>query len=106
MRPVAGKLGELPGLTVYGIRSVARWPERAPTVSFRISGRHPREVAEPLGREGVCVWDANFYGREVTERLVREGQGGLVRVGALRPNSPEEIRQLREVLRRPVPERT
>lgn len=87
------------------IRSMARWAERVPTVSFRISGRHPREVAEALGREGIYVWDGNFYAQGVTERLGLEGQGGLVRVGALHYNTLEEIDRLLEALRRLVRER-
>lgn len=98
-------LEELPGVMVYGIRSMARWAERVPTVSFRISGRHPREVAEALGREGIYVWDGNFYAQGVTERLGLEGQGGLVRVGALHYNTLEEIDRLLEALRRLVRER-
>ncbi|WP_322801044.1 cysteine desulfurase-like protein [Thermoflexus sp.] len=93
-------LEEIPGLTVYGIRTMARWAERVPTVSFRIRNRHPREIAEALGREGVYVWDGNFYALGVTERLGVEGQGGLVRVGALHYNTLEEIDRFLEALRR------
>ncbi len=93
-------LEEIPGLTIYGIRTMARWAERVPTVSFRIRGRHPREIAEALGREGIYGWDGNFYALGVTERLGVEGQGGLVRVGALHYNTLEEIDRFLEALRR------
>ncbi|MFN3928346.1 MAG: cysteine desulfurase-like protein, partial [Thermoflexus sp.] len=38
-------LEEIPGVTIYGIRTMARWAERVPTVSFRVHGWHPREIA-------------------------------------------------------------
>lgn len=93
-------LEALPGITVYGIRTMARWAERVPTVSFRMEGLHPREVAEALAREGVFVWDGNFYAIGVTERLGLEGKGGLVRVGALHYNTEEEIDRFLEALAR------
>ncbi|GBD10224.1 putative cysteine desulfurase [Candidatus Thermoflexus japonica] len=98
-------LEEIPGLTLYGIRTMARWAERVPTVSFRIQGQHPREIAEALGREGIYVWDGNFYALGVTERLGVEGQGGLVRVGALHYNTLEEIDRFLETLHRIIAHR-
>ncbi|HXF68300.1 MAG TPA: cysteine desulfurase-like protein [Thermoflexus sp.] len=93
-------LEEIPGVTIYGIRTMARWAERVPTVSFRVRGRHPREIAAALGREGIYVWDGNFYALGVTERLGLEGQGGLIRVGALHYNTLEEIDRFLEALER------
>lgn len=93
-------LMEIPGATIYGIRTMARWAERVPTVSFRVRGWHPRAIAEALGREGIYVWDGNFYALGVTERLGLEGQGGLVRVGALHYNTVEEIDRFLETLGR------
>jgi len=98
-------LEEIPGVTIYGIRTMARWAERVPTVSFRVAGWHPREIAEMLGREGIYVWDGNFYALGVTERLGLEGQGGLVRVGALHYNTVEEIERFLDVLRRGIARR-
>ncbi len=93
-------LAEIPGVTIYGIPTMDRWAERVPTVSFRVRGQPPRAVAEALGREGISVWDGNFYALGVTERLGLEGQGGLVRVGALHYNTVEEIDRFLEALRR------
>ncbi|WP_376788469.1 cysteine desulfurase-like protein [Thermoflexus sp.] len=98
-------LEEIPNLTIYGIRTMARWAERVPTVSFRVRNRHPREIAEALGQEGIYVWDGNFYALGVTERLGVEGQGGLVRVGALHYNTLEEIDRFLEALRRIIAHR-
>lgn len=65
-----------------------------------MEGLHPREVAEALAREGIFVWDGNFYAIGATERLGLEGKGSLVRVGALHYNTEEEIDRFLEALAR------
>jgi selenocysteine lyase/cysteine desulfurase len=67
---------------------------RVPTVSFTIEGFHPREIATYLGREGIFVWDGNYYALAVTQRLGLEGSGGMVRVGLAHYNTVEEIDRL------------
>ncbi len=46
------RLGEVPGVRVVG---PARASERGALASFTVDGMHPHDVAELLGREGVCV---------------------------------------------------
>ncbi len=46
------RLGELDGLTVHGPPDAQR---RGALVSFAVEGVHPHDVAEILGRRGVCV---------------------------------------------------
>jgi cysteine desulfurase/selenocysteine lyase len=46
------RLAEIPGLTVHGPLSADR---RGALVSFSVEGVHPHDVAEILGRGGVCV---------------------------------------------------
>lgn len=88
----------IPGLTFYGIRDVARFNERTPTVAFRLANLPPRAVAEGLAERGVFVWDGNFYALGLTERLGVEDRGGLVRVGLTHYNTPEEVDYFLEVL--------
>lgn len=88
-------LQSVPGLRLYGPPTVE---ERVPTFSFTLRGWHPRQVAEALAARGIAVWDGNFYALAVTERLGLEGQGGLVRVGAVHYNTVEEIARLGEAL--------
>jgi len=100
-------LEETPGVTVYGLTDRRRLEERVPTVSFNLtlgtgsSPRpvHPRRVAELLGREGIFVWDGNYYALAVTERLGVEGSGGMVRVGPVHYNTVEELHRFGESLR-------
>jgi selenocysteine lyase/cysteine desulfurase len=53
-----------------------------------------------LAREGIFVWDGNYYALAVTERLGLEASGGMVRVGPAHYNTVEEIERLGEALGR------
>lgn len=91
-------LRAVPGLRLYGLQDPARLGERVPTFSFTLEGWPPRALAEALGRAGIYVWDGNYYALVVTERLGLEGQGGMVRVGAVHYNTREEIARLGQAL--------
>lgn len=101
-RALLDVLEETPGVTIYGLTDRRRLEERVPTVAFRLQGWHPRQVAERLGREGVYVWDGNYYALAVTERLGLEESGGMVRVGPVHYNTVEEIEKFGEALRKIV----
>jgi selenocysteine lyase/cysteine desulfurase len=77
-----------------------RLDERVPTVSFTLEGKHPRELAEVLGREGFYVWDGNYYALAVTERLGLEANGGMVRVGGVHYNTLDEVSRFGEALKK------
>lgn len=93
-----GGLLKIPELTFYGIRDPERFDARTPTVSFRIAGRTPRQVAEDLGRQGIFVWDGNYYALSLSERLGVEPLGGMVRVGLAHYSTAEEVDRLLEAL--------
>ena len=97
-RAVLDILEEMPGVTIYGLTDRRRLEERVPTVSFTLKGWHPRKVAEALAKEGVYVWDGNYYALGVTERLGLEESGGMVRVGPVHYNTVDEIYRLGEAL--------
>lgn len=92
-RLIAG-LQQVKGLRIYGITAPDRLNQRVPTVSFRLEGWAPRQVAEYLGERGIFVWDGNYYALAVTERLGVEDSGGMVRVGLVHYNTVEEIDRL------------
>ena len=96
-RLIQGLLG-IEGLTFYGITDPEKFDRRVPTVSIRIEGRHPREIAESLGREGFFVWDGNYYALSLSERLGVEPTGGMVRIGLAHYNTAEEVDRLLEAL--------
>jgi cysteine desulfurase family protein (TIGR01976 family) len=101
-RPLAERLikglVDIPGVTVYGIADPARFDRRAPTVAFTLEGYTPRQVAERLGKEGIFVWDGNYYALAVTERLGVEESGGMVRVGIAHYNTAAEVDRLLAVV--------
>ena len=90
----------VPGTHIHGITDTKRLDERVPTVSFTLAGRHPREIAEALGKEGFYVWDGNYYALAVTERLGIEASGGMVRVGAAHYNTLDEVARFGEALKK------
>jgi len=90
---------EVPGLTFYGIREPERFGARTPTVSIRIEGHKPRELAERLGEHGIFTWDGNYYALNLTERLGVEQDGGMLRIGLVHYNTSAEIDRLLAVLR-------
>ena len=95
-------LKAIPGLRLYGLQDETRLGERVPTFSFTLDGWQPRALAERLGQTGIYVWDGNYYALSVTERLGLEGQGGMVRVGAVHYNTVEEVARLGEELEKLV----
>ena len=84
----------IPGVTVYGITDPKHFDHRVGTVSIRMKGHSPQEIATHLGEKGLFTWDGNFYALDLTERLGVEDQGGLVRIGILHYNTEDEIDRL------------
>jgi cysteine desulfurase / selenocysteine lyase len=60
------RLPEVPGLTIYG---PADLDKRGGTVSFAVDGLHPHDVAELLGREGVCIRAGHHCAQPLMRRL-------------------------------------
>jgi selenocysteine lyase/cysteine desulfurase len=90
----------VPGTHIHGITDMKRLEERVPTVSFTQEGKHPRKIAEALGKAGFYVWDGNYYALAVTERLGVESSGGMVRVGGAHYNTVEEVERFGEALKK------
>jgi cysteine desulfurase / selenocysteine lyase len=69
-REIAGyaleRLREVPGLTLYGPDDLDR---RGSVVAFNLDGVHPHDVAEILGREGVCVRAGHHCAQPLMRRL-------------------------------------
>jgi cysteine desulfurase family protein (TIGR01976 family) len=90
----------VPGTHIHGLTDMKRLDERVPTVSFTLEGKHPRKIAEALGKEGFYVWDGNYYALAVTERLGIEASGGMVRVGGAHYNTLDEVARFGETLKK------
>src|SRR3954454_12509569 len=69
-REIAGyaleRLREVPGLTLYGPADLDR---RGSVAAFNLDGVHPHDVAEILGREGVCVRAGHHCAQPLMRRL-------------------------------------
>ena len=89
-RLIAG-LEAIDGITVHGITDPARAAERVPTVSVSLAGVAPRAAAEALGRQGIFVWDGDFYATGLIERLGKADVGGVLRVGLVHYNTADEV---------------
>ncbi len=98
-RLIAG-LGAMTGVTIHGITDPARGAERVPTVSVSLDGIAPRTAAEALGREGIFVWDGDFYATGLIERLGKAETGGVLRLGLVHYNTAEEVDRTLEALER------
>ncbi|MFL5781403.1 MAG: cysteine desulfurase [Thermoleophilaceae bacterium] len=61
-----GRLAELPGLTIHG---PAVDEPRGTAISFAVDGVHPHDVAEILGREGVCVRAGHHCAQPLMRKL-------------------------------------
>ena len=60
------RLPEVPGLTLHGPSDLAH---RGTVCSFAFEGVHPHDVAEILGREGVCVRAGHHCAQPLMRRL-------------------------------------
>ena len=60
------RLGAVEGLEIHGPSDLA---QRGAVVSFALDGIHPHDVAEILGREGVCVRAGHHCAQVLMQRL-------------------------------------
>jgi selenocysteine lyase/cysteine desulfurase len=91
-------LSSVPGLKLRGIVDPARIDERVPTFAFTVAGSTPRQVALELGKRGIAAWDGDYYAYELIRALGLGESGGMVRVGFVHYNEPDEIERLVQAL--------
>jgi cysteine desulfurase/selenocysteine lyase len=60
------RLGSVDGLEIHGPSDLSR---RGSVISFALDGIHPHDVAEILGREGVCVRAGHHCAQVLMQRL-------------------------------------
>ncbi|MBX2874434.1 MAG: cysteine desulfurase-like protein [Saprospiraceae bacterium] len=65
--------------------------ERAPTLSFTLEGKNPKEVCTYLASKNICAWAGHFYALRAVEVLGLLEQGGVTRMGMSVYNLPSEI---------------
>jgi len=98
-RYLAGQLADIDGVRILGLTADADTERRTPTAAITIDGVTPHAAAVALGREGIAVWDGDFYATGLIERLGL-AQDGVLRIGLTHYNTRAEIDRLTEVLSR------
>jgi cysteine desulfurase family protein (TIGR01976 family) len=88
------RLGEIPGLYVYGIADPARVDERTPTFCFNLDGWSPDALSSALAERGLFTYPGNYYALGVMTALGLEESGGAVRAGYLHYTTAEEADRL------------
>ncbi len=86
------RLGSVPGLSIQG---PARAAERGALVSFTLTGAHPHDIGEILGREGVCVRAGHHCAQPLMRRL---GTSATTRASFAVHNSLADVDRLLEGL--------
>jgi cysteine desulfurase / selenocysteine lyase len=79
------RLRAVPGVTLHGPSDTA---ERGAVVSFAVDGIHPHDVAEILGRRGVCVRAGHHCAQPLMRRL---GVGATSRASFGVHNTHEDV---------------
>jgi len=69
-------------------------------VSVSIDRVSPRAAAEALARDGIFVWDGDFYATGLIERLGKADVGGVLRLGLVHYNTAAEVERTLEALER------
>jgi cysteine desulfurase / selenocysteine lyase len=85
------RLREVPGLTLYG----PGLEHRGSVASFSVEGVHPHDVAEILGREGVCVRAGHACAQPLMRRL---GVSATTRASFAVHSTHEEVDRLVDAL--------
>jgi cysteine desulfurase family protein (TIGR01976 family) len=92
------EIGDLTGVTLFGIADPARVGERTPTFAVRVADESPLATATRLGEAGIFVWDGDYYAQTIMERLGLAESGGAVRIGFCHYNTTEEVDRVLEAL--------
>jgi len=92
-RYLAGRLSDLEGVRILGLTADADMERRTPTAAITIEGITPHDAAVALGRQGIAVWDGDFYATGLIERLGLT-ETGVLRIGLTHYNTRAEVDRL------------
>ncbi len=97
-----GGLGQIPGISIYGITNPNRVKHRVPTVSIRHSSVKPSDIARALGDAGIHVWHGHNYAYEPARALGLPLDEGVVRIGLAHYNTIDEVESIIHEIQRTV----
>ena len=98
-RHLAAGLTALKGVRILGLTADADMERRTPTAAITIDSVTPHAAAERLGRQGIAVWDGDFYATGLIERLGL-ARDGVLRIGLTHYNTRAEVDRLLDELAR------
>lgn len=90
-------LKDIPGIEIIGQDFSSA--HRAPTVSFTMEGKTPKQVCAQLATKNICAWDGHFYAIRAMEILGLMEKGGVTRLGISVYNTSEDIEAVLNELR-------
>ena len=85
------------GVKIYGVTDLDSLDQRVPTFSITHPAISSSDLAKGLAEQGVYVWSGHYYALEFTTR-VGLMPDGMVRIGAVHYNTPEEIERLLDAI--------
>jgi cysteine desulfurase/selenocysteine lyase len=86
------RLATVGGITLYGPSDV---DERGAVVSFALDYAHPHDIADIIGRQGVCVRAGHHCAQPLMQRL---GVGATTRASFAVHNTREDVDRLVDAL--------
>ena len=98
-RALIKTIESVPGTQIYGVIDMDYLEERVPTISFRLKGKDPAQLADAIGKQDIYVWNGHNYALAIVERMGLLDAGGMVRVGPVHYNTLEEIQRFGDVLK-------
>jgi cysteine desulfurase family protein (TIGR01976 family) len=93
---IEGELRSMPKVQLF--RADGASGERAPTIAFRVAGRHPAECADLLRQRGLFITYGDVYASALAERLGVAADGGWARLGIAGYNLGAEAAALVEAI--------
>ena len=91
-------VSEIPEIKIYGITDCNKLDQRFPTFSITHEKIASADLARHLAQDGIYAWSGHYYALEFSESLGLEPEG-MVRIGLVHYNTPDEIDRLVESLR-------
>ncbi len=92
-----GGLARLPAWRVWGVTDTARGADRVSTFGLTHRRKPAAEVAAAFAARGLFAWSGHFYAAGLIEELGL-APAGMLRVGFLHYNTPEEVARTLEAL--------
>ena len=84
--------------TIDGVTVCPAGADHCPTISFRLAGHEPAEVARRLGDDGICVSHGDYYAAEYFTAAGLRATGGAVRASLYHYNTEAEVDRLLDAL--------